>query len=330
MRNAVLVTYNRSSGRGEISEDSVLEEARDVALALSSKGFAVETLAVDSSDLPRLGLRLQQNGRRLAVFNLCEGLDGDSGKEPLYAAFLEDLGVPFTGNRHGAMRLCLDKGLCKSVLANAGVPTPAYRVFEALPDADAVADLPYPMIVKPAREDGSLGIDDDSVVGDADALLAAVGRILAAFGSAIAEAYLPGREFNIGVLETPDGPRALPAAELIYTYAPGKHPILTHRAKWITDAPEYGQSVPVCPAVVDDQLRDAMTQTAQAAFRALGCRHYARVDLRLDGAGNPMVIDINPNPDISASAGLARAVRASGRSYEDFVHTLVEQAWNGN
>jgi D-alanine-D-alanine ligase len=329
MKHAVLVTYNRSSGRGEVSEDSVVEEARDVALALSSKGFAVETLAVDSSDLPRLGVRLGQTGRNLAVFNLCEGLDGDSGKEPLYAAFLELLGVPFTGNRHDAMRLCLDKGLCKSVLANAGVPTPAYRVFKALPDVEAVADLPYPMIVKPAREDGSLGIDDDSVVAYPAALLGAVGRVLENFGPAIAEAYLPGREFNVGVLETPDGPRALPAAELVYTYAPGKPLILTHRAKWITDAPEYGQSVPHCPAEVDDHLRDALAHTAEAAFRALGCRHYARVDMRLDAAGTPMVIDLNPNPDISASAGLARAVRASGTSYEDFIHTLVEQAWNG-
>lgn len=327
MRPRVVVAYNRSSGQGEISEDSVLEAAQDVCSALEHKGWTAELLALDSASIPALAKRLTC-GEPCVVFNLCEGLDGDTGKEAPFASMLELLNVPFTGNLARSMYLCQDKALCKSLLQGRQVPTAAYVTVLAGQRVDA--SVPLPVIVKPAHEDGSLGIDRNSVVTRPADLAPAVGRVLERFGSALVESYLPGPEYNVSVVELEGRPQVLPVAELVFTYPDGMPPILTHSAKWNTASPEYGQSVPKCPAELSEQLKDELREIAIRTFQELGCRDYVRVDFRLDAAGRPMVIDVNPNPDISRAAGLARTVAAAGVEYDSFITSMVENAWTRN
>jgi D-alanine-D-alanine ligase len=182
------------------------------------------------------------------------------------------------------------------------------------------------VILKPEAEDASLGIDQSSVAGTAEAIVEGVARLRVSHGrDVLIEAYLPGREFNVGILESPE-PEALPIAEILYDVPDGSWPILTYAAKWDEGSPEDLASRPRCPAEVDPDLARLLGSLAVEAFRATGCRDYARVDFRLDADGSPMILEVNPNPDIGPRAGWARALRASGRDYEATLAGLARQA----
>jgi len=184
------------------------------------------------------------------------------------------------------------------------------------------------VIVKPEAEDASLGIDQGSVARSSEELDAAVARLRAKQkGDLLVEAYLPGREFNVGVIALPHL-EALPVAEIVYDMPVGSWPILTYDAKWAPGSAEDRASVPRCPALIDRNLTDELSKLAVNAFRSTGCRDYARVDFRLDEEGRPRILEVNPNPDIGPGAGWARALRASGRDYDATLAALVHQAWN--
>jgi D-alanine-D-alanine ligase len=182
------------------------------------------------------------------------------------------------------------------------------------------------VVVKPDAEDASLGIDQSSVVAGADGLAGPVGRLRARYGGRVLiEAYLPGPEFNVGVLALGE-PAALPVAEVVFNPGPGDWPILTYAAKWDVGSSEDLASPIRCPARIDGALAVELGRLAVAAFRATHCRDYARVDFRLDGRGRPMILEVNPNPDLGPGAGWARALQASGRDYGATLTALVGQA----
>jgi D-alanine-D-alanine ligase len=127
------------------------------------------------------------------------------------------------------------------------------------------------------------------------------------------------------VLALPD-PQPLSVAEVAYADRPGLWPILTYEAKWAIGSEEDLASPIRCPAEIDPGLAERLGALAISAFRATGCRDYARVDFRLDRTGEPMILEVNPNPDLGPSAGWARALRASGREYGRTLVSLTEQA----
>jgi len=184
-------------------------------------------------------------------------------------------------------------------------------------------------IVKPNAEDASLGITPDSVVRDAAAFDAQTRRVLEKYNQpALAEEFIDGREFNVAVYED-KVPTALPVSELDFSAMPAGTPrILSYEAKWFEDHVLYNASPPVCPAPIDDDLRARLQATAVAAFKALDCRDYARVDFRMDGKGRLFVLEVNPNPDISLNAGYARAIRAAGLTYDGFWRIMLNNALN--
>jgi D-alanine-D-alanine ligase len=211
------------------------------------------------------------------------------------------------------------------MLRGFGLPTAAFavaRAGEPVPKWDG----PWPAIVKPEAEDASLGIDHRSVADSPEAIVDGVARLRVSHGGdVLIEAYLPGREFNLGVLAMPE-PEAMPVAEIVYDVPDGSWPILTYEAKWAVGSVADLASRPRCPAEVEPALADRLARLAVEAFRATGCRDYARVDLRLDAEGAPMILEVNPNPDIGPGAGWARALRASGRDYEETLARLARQA----
>ena len=307
-----------------VSEADVVEVALAVVDALRRQGLDARPLAA----APPIGRLVESLGlpRADVVFNLIEGYGGTSAGEARVTALLELMGLAYTGCPSESQALCHSKGRTKAILRGLGLPTAAFAlVGEGEPVHDLDGEGPW--IVKPDGEDASLGIDQASVVTDRAALLGRVRDLREAYGGrVVVEAYLPGPEFNVGVLALPEV-APLPVAEVVFDPPPGAWPILTYAAKWSAGSLEDLASPVRCPAQIEPALAHRLGLLAVAAFRATGCRDYARVDLRLDARGEPMVLEVNPNPDVGPEAGWARALRASGREYDATLAALARQAF---
>lgn len=293
----------------------VMQSVRRVAEVLRSAGHLVQRVPV------RPGLRWLAPCRRAdVVVNLCEGVGAVSRAESLVAGTLELAGVPFTGARPEVMVTCLRKPVANALLAARGLPVPRW----VMPHGHKIpGDFPLPAIVKPATEDASVGIDQGSVVTSRAALTSRVAEMSEQFDEVIVQQYIGGRELAVGFV----GDQALPISEIDFSAMPdGAWPILSFDAKWEEGCPEDVGSRPICPARVPKSLQDRLVSIAREAWRAVGGSGYGRVDFRLDDAGQPWVLEVNPNPDLSDDAGLARMARAFGWSYDDLVIRIVELA----
>jgi D-alanine-D-alanine ligase len=322
----VTILYNAPSIAADdmrfASEADVVEVASEIATSLERGGFEVSLLAA----APPLGplVSVLENEPPDVVFNLIEGYGGRSAGEAWITGVLELLGIPYTGCPSEAQSLCHSKSRTKALLTGLGLPT-APMLLHA---TDDLPDPPFegPYFVKPDAEDASLGIDQESVVPDRAGLVARVEQLRTLYGpEVLIESYLPGGEFNVGVLALPD-PVPLSVAEVLYSPKPWDWPILTYDAKWAIGSLEDRASPIRCPAEIADDLAIELGRLAVSTFRSTGCRDYARVDFRLNAAGEPMILEVNPNPDLGPTAGWARALRASGREYNETLVALVEQA----
>ena len=297
---------------------SVWESVMEVQSALRGRGYETCSIPVrapnDFSWLPKVR-------RADAVFNLCEGIGGHSRFEDFVVATLELTGVPYTGCRPWAVSVAHRKHVANTILARSGTPIPPFVVC----DGNKIpADLTLPVIVKPAAEDASVGIDAGSVVTSKRALRKRLAETVEQWETVLIQEYVAGREFNIGFV----GDQVLPIAELCFDNMPeGSWPILTYAAKWDVGSPEDLGSVPVCPASITPELQKRMVTVARQAWEELcGAEGYGRVDLRVDAAGQPFVLEVNPNPDISDSAGLSRMAKAFGWEYDDLICRIVDEA----
>jgi D-alanine-D-alanine ligase len=184
--------------------------------------------------------------------------------------------------------------------------------------------LPFPLIVKPAREDASVGITRTSVVHDRRQLAAQVARVRARFRQPVlVERYIEGRELYVSLL----GDDALPMHEIDFSTLPADRPrIVTYLGKWAPKSIECRGTRPIKCEGLDDRSRERCVAAARAAFAALGLRDYARVDLRLAADGTPYVIDVNPNCDLSDGAGVSRAASYGGLSYPELIWRVCKAA----
>jgi ribosomal protein S18 acetylase RimI-like enzyme len=200
-------------------------------------------------------------------------------------------------------------------------------------DVSAVRLPPPPLIVKPLRTDASEGIDATSVIheGGADRVAAVARRIHEQFGQpALAEQFIDGREVNVSLIERDGSLAVLPLAEIDFSaFAPSQPRIVDYAAKWIEDSFAYRNTPRRIPAALDETVACRVRECARAAWNALGCRDYVRVDIRVDAQGTPFVIEVNANPDISPDAGFAAALAAGGLSFADFVLCLLRNASGG-
>lgn len=330
----VKVIYNDDGGDKylfdgkEIKLDSVSGTAGDVARALSSNGFSTDLIALKTADSGKLGDFIKKvTGDDAIVFNLCEGAFGKSSFEMHIAALLELYGVKYTGSGPLTLGLSLNKGLTKDILYSRDIPTPEYCVMSE-PPTRLKRSLKFPLIVKPLKEDASIGIDSGAVVKTMKELKKRVEYIITKFVQpAIVEEFVEGREFNIAVIGNGKSKRALPPSEIEFVDFPDGIPkICCYEAKWVTESPLYKKTVPSCPANVPESLKDELQAVALRAYETMGCRDYARVDMRVGEDGNLKVLEVNPNPDISSDAGLARAARAIELDYAGLILNIVGSA----
>lgn len=263
------------------------------------------------------------------VFNIAEGLHGPN-REAHVPAICEFFDIPYTGSDPVTLGLALDKRRTKEVLAAADVPVPGGVVVSRSEARHEALLIPVPAMVKPLFEGSSKGIPESALCDSPDDVLAAVDRVLAEYRQpALVEAFLPGREFTVAILGTGTAARALPLVEIRFDALPaGARPIYGYEAKWVWDRPERPLQIFQCPAPVDTGLAERVAETALSAHRALGCRDWSRVDLRLDEAGVPRVIEVNPLPgvlpDPTQNSCFPKAARAGGLEYSAMIRAVLE------
>lgn len=320
----VLLLYNApvlpASHPDAESERDVLQTVDAVALALSAHQHEVTRLGL--TDSPTAFLESVHKHHPEVIFNLFEGLGDRPASEYHLAGMIEWLRIPYTGCPLEAMVLGRDKIRSKYLFQGAGLPTAEFHVASLANEVPVIQQ--WPVMVKPSATDASIGIEQGSVVHDPQELLARVQWVIERYQMpAILETYLPGTEYNVGVVDVPHR-MVLPIAEMVYTPQQGvKWPIVSYASKWEPGSAEDLAMQPRCPADIDAALQQQLKEVSIQAFELLGCKDYARVDLRLDGQGKPHILEVNPNPDLGSSAGLSRMLRTAGIDYADFIHQLV-------
>ncbi len=300
----------------------VLEEVNAVEKALHELGYEV----VKQGLIPPFEeARRQAQGLPVDIyFNLFEGFAGRPETEALMAAALAVTGRPYTGSDPATLALALDKVKAKELLLGAGVLTPRHQVLR--PASAGEFHLSYPAIVKPVAEDASHGITEESVVHEEATLRRQVEKVAAHYGGqALVEEFIDGRELSTTIMGN-FRPRILSFSEIIFTLPPGLPRLLTFGAKWTPGDVYFAHTDPVCPAQVEPGLRAHLEATSLQAYRLAGCRGYARVDMRVDGEGRAWVLEINPNPDISMTAGAAHQAAAIGLTYPQFIDKILALA----
>jgi D-alanine-D-alanine ligase len=307
--------------------ESVEDEMHLIVRALQGGGHEA-TLVNIRNDVREIVSAIDRTKPDL-VMNLVEFYGEDPEHEHHVPAIFELLGVGYTGNRPVALSLCQKKPQAKALLAAHGVPVPRGLVVESTAPVD-LGDLHFPLIVKPASDDASGGIDAGSVVHDRAALDARIAHLLGENrGSALVEEYIEGREIHCAIL----GDRPLPLYEMLFKGGVDERGeplprIITYRAKWDPYSRDYHAVEGHCPAEGLTAEQVARIQSiALRAYHALGCRDYARVDMRLDPAtGGVFVLEVNPNPDLADTCAFATSAEASGLSYEQLICRLVDIA----
>ena len=259
------------------------------------------------------------------VFNVCEDINGDSQAEINIPAILNLLNIPYTGSDIFGLIMTNDKGKTKHIMVSEGIPTPKYRIFY---NSQKISyTLRFPAIVKPNNEDGSFGIDSGSVVNSMEELEKRVAYIIENFRQpALVEEYIDGREFHVSVFGNYPEIEVLPISEIVFENYPEDKPKITdYNAKWLKESLEYRSTPVKCPAEIDEETAEKLKRIATECMRIFKFRDYGRVDIRVDRDGNPFVLEVNANPDISPKAGFMRSFSASGRTYDDFVRSVL--AW---
>ncbi|HMI54844.1 MAG TPA: hypothetical protein VK494_01520, partial [Gemmatimonadaceae bacterium] len=266
------------------------------------------------------------------VFNIAEGFGGVN-REAHVPAICEFYGIPYSGSDPFTLTLCLDKARTKETLAFHGIPTPRFTVVATPFDLESrTADLKLPLFVKPLHEGSSKGITDRNLCWDRDHLSKQTRFLLDNYKQPVlVEEYLPGKEFTCAVLGNGEEATVLPIVGMNFETLPkGALPIYSFDAKFVWDRPEHPLDIFQCPARISKQLKASIERVTLDAFRVLGCRDWARIDVRLDAVGNPNVLEVNPLPGIlpdpADNSCLPKAARAAGIGYEELIQSCLKYA----
>jgi D-alanine-D-alanine ligase len=335
MNPRVIVIFNRDFEGAEADpENKAREDIKDIALhiveLLERDGFATAAQGVTADVFG--AVESIKSFAPDVVFNLCESIGGDNRFEPLLPLLLDREGIAYTGSGPLTLSLSLHKHKAKEILRARGVPTPA-AAYVTTTDVSGV-DIPFPLIVKPAREDASVGIHAESVVHDRAALARRVTHVLSHYRQpALVERYIDGREIYVSMLGRPTGaPQIFPFYEIDFALMPADRPrIVSFDGKWVEGSDEFIGTKPVPCTGLPAAVQARITEVALSAFDAMEVRDYARLDIRLPeagpDAGTPFVIDMNPNCDLSDGAGgYSKAAAAAGLSYDEVIRRIVELA----
>ena len=306
-------------------EKDVLSEVAYVASTLRNLGYEPVPVAV-SFAIDRMIASLNEI-KPAIVFNLVETLQGTGKLCYMPLMVLDYLKLKYSGGHTDAMYQTTNKILAKTLLQYHHIPTPSWQSVD-----DAAANglrLEFPVIVKPIWEDASVGITDDSICRDHAAFNRRVSTIakenLALY---VAEQFIAGREVNVALLADAGGPQVLPPAEILFNdYPEGKPAIVNYNAKWEEDSFEYNHTPRTFAFNSSDTgMLNRAKEFARSCWDIFGLCGYARVDMRIDAANNPWVLEVNSNPCISPECGFITAANEAGLSIEQVVRRIVDDA----
>jgi D-alanine-D-alanine ligase len=309
----------------DLSEKSFIKELNKIKRSLSKYFKEVNSLAVDRnvkktiSDINSFSPDI--------IYNFVESVGGVSSYEWCMTGLFQLLGYEFTGCTPITLGNCLNKERTKSILKARNILTPDNITLK--PRSKFTADditLNYPIILKLNSEDASIGISEFSVVNNYKELRTHFRFLAETYDQEIIlEEFIEGRELNVAILCD----KVLPISEIEFTGLPSGLPnIVTYDSKWIEGSTYYNNTKPVVPAKLNETTKRRIEKVSWAAYEALNCRDYARIDIRLKNNGVPFVIEVNPNPDISSDSGFARAASADGITHEELLYTIANFALN--
>jgi D-alanine-D-alanine ligase len=260
------------------------------------------------------------------IFNLVDSYGGDDSKDFHIPAFLELIGMHYTGSGPQGLVLAQDKSMAKKIVGFHGIKTPAGAVSHR-GKLDYAEDIKFPVIVKPAAEDGSIGIDMNSVVGSVKELMEQIHHLHEEFDCAVLiEEYIEGREIYGAILGN-GSPEALPLVELDLSKLPQDVPRIAGReVKFDRDSEAYKVTKSALAENLDEETTTRLQEAAKTTYRALKLRDYGRIDMRLTADGQIYVIEANPNPWLLSAAEFAMAARGSNRTYTEMIGAIVEAA----
>ncbi len=304
-------------------EQDTLVQVGHVAQALKRLGWRSTAVPI-TLDLAAMSRRLKQIDP-VFVFNLVESIGSIGQHVHLAPNVLEVLGVPFTGCGAVALMQTSNKPLAKRRMVENGIPTPAWIE----PDGYAAGTPRGRFIVKSAWEDASIGLDASAVVDGIAAARRRIAEMTARYGGSwFAESFVDGREFAVALIEDPDRPREplpLPVAEMGFVDFPPDMPrILDYASKWDKESFAYLNTPHVLDLPESDRpLIEQMIELSQRCWRLFDLRGYARVDFRVDRAGRPYVLEVNPNPCLSPDAGFAAMLDRAGIGFEEGLDRII-------
>jgi D-alanine-D-alanine ligase len=313
-----------SKARGKVRKKKKEKHDREeIFEALQKLGHEAVYQVVDGRDQSLIALARCDAD---LFFNLTESYSGDDTMDMNLAAYLDLLGKPYTGAGPHALYLAQDKALAKKIFAFHGIRTPFFATSYR-GKLDHSHDIAFPLIVKPTSEDGSIGIDNGSVVGSVKELMERIHYIHEEFDSpALIEEYIEGREMYAAVLGN-ENPEVLPMVELDLSRLPeGTPKIAGKEVKWEKDTEAYRVTKSAPAEDLDEDTVKRLSDTALAVYQALKLRDYGRIDMRLTKEGEVYVIEANPNPWLSSGAEFHMAARKAGRTYAQLVSEIVDLA----
>ena len=308
----------------DIHVSTIQEEYDAIVNALQKEGFRARAVNIEEN-LGKLE-RLLKGNKPDVVFNLVEFFHDDSKLEAAVAGLYDLHGVAYTGAPPFALSVCQRKGLTKQILLANGVPTPRFHLVKT-PEIRRKHHLRYPLIVKPAREDASTGLDKGSVVYEYEALCERLEKVFREFGPPIlVEEFIEGRELHISVLGN-NPPRVLPPIEFDFSELPPGYPhLITYDAKWNPLDEAYHRVHSLCPANLTKAALRKVTDVCVKAYEVVGCRDYARLDVRIGRRNQVFILEVNPNPGWCWDGHLAKMASFAGMSYQEMLQAILDAA----
>jgi D-alanine-D-alanine ligase len=257
------------------------------------------------------------------VFNFIELFRERVELEASIVGLYELLDICYTGAPPMALVNCQNKQITKRILKHYGISTPEFFYIDKK-NHKIRNSLKFPLIVKPALEDASVGIDNNAIVHNNRELRQRIEYVFDKINqTALVEEYIDGREVNVSILGDKN-PKVLPISEIDFSEMPEHlYGIVSYQAKWDPLHEAYHKTIPICPAKLPKQVERKVQEIALKSFKIMGVRDYARVDIRLDKNLNPFVLEVNPNPDLTEDAGFMRSCKAAGYSYTKTLKQII-------
>ncbi|MCX6560536.1 MAG: hypothetical protein NTZ26_08465 [Candidatus Aminicenantes bacterium] len=331
LRVALIYNSYQDSQPGEATDHGSVDHLRSMirrmARAIRRLGHTVEIVPL-ADDLAALQRKLRRI-RPDVVFNQYDDVVHGALYEMRVAAFIRMLGFPMTGSPALSLGLSRDKFMAISLLKGAEIPIPPDTALIERVSQIETRQWRFPLIIHPGQEHAGIGLDRQSVVETKKALREKVREVIREYNQPVlVQRFLPGREFNVGVIGG-RRLRILPLAEVDYSGLPESiPPIMSYAAKWISTSVEYKRTRVICPAKVDPSLAARIGEVAAKGFRTIGGWGYGRVDMRLDENGEPRVLEVNCNPCLDDGMGLARAAKRAGISYSELLGLVIKTAFD--